>query len=136
MNKINEIHKIGAIITKQKKILVVRKHIAGRTEYIIPGGRSEAGETHEKTLRRELKEELGVNLLSFKYFGTFTETAIFENIPIHMDVYYVNIQGAPSPKSEIKKLLWINKDYERKGIQLGTVLSCHVIPKLVKEGIL
>lgn len=136
MSQQPKIHKIGAIIVKDKKILVVHKQFEDRAEYIIPGGRPESGESHEDTLRRELQEELGVDLLSYKQFGSFQEIAIFENIPIFMDVYFTEISGTPKPRTEIKKLVWIDKDYEKQGIQLGTVLSRHVIPKLVNDGLL
>jgi len=130
------IHKIGAIVVENKKILVVRKEVKGHTEYIIPGGRPEGDETHEQTLRRELYEELNINLSSYKRFGSFTETAVFENIPIFMDVYFVTYEGNPTPKSEIKELVWITKDYKQQGVELGSVLGRHIIPKLVAEGIM
>ena len=130
------IHKIGAIVVENKKILVVRKEVKGHAEYIIPGGRPEGDETHEQTLRRELYEELNINLSSYKRFGSFTETAVFENIPIFMDVYFVTYEGNPTPKSEIKELVWITKDYKQQGVELGSVLGRHIIPKLVAEGIM
>ena len=136
MSQAAKIHKIGAVIVKEKRILVVRKKVSGRTEYIIPGGRPEEGETHEDTLRRELREELDVNLISYSLFGSFSEIAIFENIPIYMDVYYVDVEGSPVPRSEIKDLVWIERDYAEKGIKLGTVLSRHVIPKLIIDGLM
>lgn len=136
MEDSKKIHKIGAIIVNDKKILVVRKEVKGHKEYIIPGGRPEGKETHEQTLRRELKEELNIDLQSYSFFGSFTEVAVFENIPIFMDVYFVKYSGIPTPNSEIKDLVWIDKDYESEGIKLGSVLSLHVIPKLVADGLL
>jgi 8-oxo-dGTP diphosphatase len=126
------IYKVGAIILRDKDILVVRKRTAdNRSEYIIPGGRAEAGETDEDTLRRELMEELGVVVNSFELFGSYDDMAVFESVKIHMEVYLVDISGDIQPHNEIKEYEWINACYADKGIQLGTVLANHVIPKLV-----
>ena len=131
------IDKVGAIILKSKKILVVRKHTKdNRLEYILPGGKREKGETDEETLRRELKEELKVSLINYKYFNTFSDISVFENIPITVQVYYAEIEGEISPQNEIKDYIWIDKDYERSNIKLGSILSKYIIPSMIKEGLL
>ena len=54
---------VAAIIERNGRLLVARRlqgtHLAGRWEF--PGGKVEADETHEASLRRELLEELGVS---------------------------------------------------------------------------
>lgn len=129
------IFKIGAIILNEnKQILVVRKIFKDRVDFIIPGGRQEAGENDEQTLTRELQEELGVKLVSMSFFGRFEEVSIFENIPLIMHVYEAEIAGTPNPQSEIKECVWVSRDYQSEGYALGTVLSKHVIPHLVRSG--
>lgn len=128
-----KIDKVGGIILKGKDILVVKKRTKdNREEYIIPGGKREGNETDFETLKRELKEEIQVDLLNTKPFGGFDDIAIFENIPIHIEVYFAEIAGEPICDSEIKELVWIDKNYEEKGIKLGSVLAKFVIPKLVE----
>ena len=56
------IDKVGGIILKDKKILVERKN-NNKEECIIPGGKRENNETDLETLKRELKEELSVDLI-------------------------------------------------------------------------
>ncbi len=129
------IDKIGGIILKGKKLLVVRKRtIDNRIEFIIPGGKREGNETDIETLARELKEELQVELVNCKHFGGFDDIAVFENIPIHIEVYYAQIIGEPKCDSEIKDLVWIDSNYFKSGIKLGSVLEKFVIPKLVENG--
>ena len=128
-----KIDKIGGIILRGKKLLVVKKRTKdNRSEYIIPGGKREGNETDFETLKRELQEEIQVELLSAEPFGGFDDIAIFENIPIHIEVYFANIVGEPTCDSEIKELVCIDRNYEKKGIKLGSVLAKFVIPKLIE----
>ena len=130
-----KIDKIGGIILKDKELLVVKKRTKdNREEYIIPGGRREKGESDFETLKRELMEELQIELISSEHFGGFDDVAVFENIPIHIEVYFATFTGVPQCDSEIKELVWIDKNYEKNGIKLGSVLSKFVIPKLVDQG--
>lgn len=128
----DSIYKVGGIILKSKKLLVVRKRtIDNRAEFIIPGGKPEECENDEETLKRELKEEINVNLQSMDFFGSFSDVAVFENIPINMNVYICDVKGNICPMSEIKEYIWIDRDYEKNNIQLGSILSKYIVPKLI-----
>lgn len=127
------IDKVGGIILREKKILVVKKKTKDhRQEYIIPGGKREDSETDFETLKRELKEEIQVDLINIQPFGGFDDIAIFENTPIHIEVYFAKIIGEPKCDSEIKELAWIDRYYDLADIKLGSVLAKHVIPKLIE----
>lgn len=126
----NAIHKIGAALVKDGKIVVVRKK--GTEEYIILGGVHDGEETHEENLRKEAQEELQLALESFSYLGRFTDIALYENVPIIMDVYLVECCGDPKPDCEIKEYLWVDKNYDRSKITLGSVLQKHIVTNLVK----
>ena len=55
---------VAAVIYKDDKVLIARrgpeKHLAGYWEF--PGGKIESGETPEACLRREIEEELGIEI--------------------------------------------------------------------------
>ena len=132
-----KIDKVGGIILRGKKLLVVRKRTKdNREEYIKPGGKREGNETDFETLKRELLEEIQVELFEMRPFGGFDDIAIFENIPIHIEVYFAETRGEPKCDSEIKDLVWIDKNYTTEGIKLGSVLGKFVIPKLVDMGLM
>lgn len=130
------IYKVGAIIIKNGHILVVKKDIPGQQEYILPGGKAEGSEEPLETLQRELREELDIELVDTQWFGRFQEVATFENVPLLMDVYIVNIKGDPSPHSEIQDCLWIDRTYRQRGILLGNVLERQIITELMKRSII
>lgn len=56
----NTLIRLRAIILIEGKLLVV-KHKQGDSYVALPGGRLEFGENIEKAMKREIKEELGVD---------------------------------------------------------------------------
>ena len=129
------IDKVGAMVVRGGKVLVVQKKTKDdRKEYIILGGKREGDETDREVLERELMEEIGVELISMEPLGGYDDIAVFENIPIHIEAYLVEMEGEPRCDSEIKALAWIDRDYEKQGIEVGSILGKHVIPKLIEIG--
>ena len=59
---------VRAIIEINGKILVCKKR--NKKYYFFPGGHVEFGETAEKALRREVKEELGLNIKKCYFIGS------------------------------------------------------------------
>lgn len=64
----------NAAIIENKKgeiLLVKRKFSPKKGFWDLPGGFVEFGETIEQSLKREIKEELGLNLTNFRYFSSY-----------------------------------------------------------------
>lgn len=98
------IDKVGGIILKDKKILVQRKN-NNREECIIPGGKREKNESDLETLKRELMEELTVELISSEFIGEYDDIAVFSNKPIHVTAYLATIKGEIKCNNEIKEAI-------------------------------
>lgn len=129
------IDKVGGVILKDKKILVQRKK-NNREECIIPGGKRKGKETDFETLKRELQEELTVNLIKTEFLGGYDDIACFSNELIHVQTYIVQIEGEIKCNNEIKEAIWIDKNYKKEGIKVGSILGKHVIPKLIERGLM
>jgi ADP-ribose pyrophosphatase YjhB (NUDIX family) len=52
------INVVSGIILEEKKLLLARKEVSGKSSWIFPGGKMEKGEHYFDCLVRELKEEL------------------------------------------------------------------------------
>ena len=61
----------AAIIIKDNKVLIAKRalgeNLAGKWEF--PGGKTEQGETPQECLKREIREELEVNIEVLDFFG-------------------------------------------------------------------
>lgn len=124
------IHKVGAIILKDRKILVAKK----RDTFIMPGGRIEPGETDLDCLRRELEEELQVQLQSAHYFRTFEDAAALDpGMKVIMKIYLATIAGEPKPSQEITEVAYVDSHFTWK---MGSIVQKQIIPLLVDRNLL
>lgn len=131
------IDKVGGVILKDKKILVQRKK-NNKEECIIPGGKRKENETDFETLKRELYEELTVELVDTEFIGGYDDIACFSDIeePIHVQTYLAKIRGNIVCNNEIKEAIWIDRNYLEEGIKVGSILGEHVIPELIERGLM
>lgn len=133
MNKVLQptIIKAGALIFDENhRVLAVHKRGKPPMELIVPGGKIETGETDEQALRRELQEELQVELLCATLFDHFQAKAIYEDALLMMRVYRVSIRGIPSPGQEIDELVWLDANYLTSGYQFASILGKQILPRL------
>lgn len=107
----NVIRVVAALITDPDgRMLTVRKH--GTTRFMNPGGKPEAGETAVQALRRELVEEIGldVSAADLEPMGTFTAAAANEpGHDVHAEVF--RLRPAVSEHrvgAEIAEARWID----------------------------
>ena len=129
------IDKVGGVILKDNKILVQRKN-NNREECIIPGGKREGKEIDFETLKRELEEELSVELIKAEYMGTYQDIVVFSKKPLQVITYIATIKGEIKCNNEIKEAIWIDRNYKKQGIKVGSILGEYVIPELIKRNLM
>lgn len=126
------IYKAGALIIKNKKLLVVREK--GEDFFINPGGKIEENETPEETLKRELKEELGIDANKISFFDTIKYD--FPDMLFKMETYFVEVDEEITLNSEIEEFKWINSYFKNEGIEIAEDIEKQQIPRLIKMGLI
>jgi 8-oxo-dGTP pyrophosphatase MutT (NUDIX family) len=127
--------RISAVIVKEKRILLVTGFDEKR--YWTPGGKLEPGESHEQTLKRELKEELGVELTDVRPYFSYEGFTTRLNEPQKVHCYLVEFKGDIRPSSEITSFGWFSRaDFDSKRVRMFDEAEKNFIPRVIKDGIL
>ena len=99
------------ILRKNGKILICQRKKGGRYElkWEFPGGKLENGETTEHCLRRELREELSIEIQSIECIQT--QASYYEDGGI-FNVAYCFISGyTGEPKNNVfEQIRWVTVD--------------------------
>ncbi|MGV8150560.1 MAG: NUDIX domain-containing protein [Candidatus Woesearchaeota archaeon] len=129
--------RIAAIIIQDGKLLLLNG--CGSKKFWTPGGGCEEGETDIICLKRELAEEINVELKSAKFFGEFyTKSFYNQELDAMQRVYLVEIVGLPAPSSEIQNIKWFSKEelYSKEYADIAiTQEREHILPGLIKAGV-
>ncbi|WP_063682983.1 NUDIX hydrolase [Bradyrhizobium stylosanthis] len=91
------------------RVLLVRKRAT--ESFMQPGGKIEAGEHPQAALRRELSEELGIEVdpSEMTYVGRYTAPAANEpGRLVDADIFRVVIAHSVTPAAEIEEILWLD----------------------------
>jgi 8-oxo-dGTP diphosphatase len=125
-------HKYALCIIRDNRLLVQEEE--DHDLYLMPGGRPEAGESPEATLVREIKEELGVDLLTetLRFIGSFEDKAAGPvDARIHMELYTGDFRGELRPCSEVKRLVWFaaSDDWNK----LAPITRNKILPALMER---
>ncbi len=131
---VRKIFKYGLAVVRNKKLLVLREK--NTSKYLLPGGRPEKGENIEKTLNREIKEELNtiIRTGSIRFYGIFEDVAANEpDTIIRISLSIGEIEGVLEPSSEIEETAWIGSNHN---LILAPSIENKILPALIKDGII
>jgi 8-oxo-dGTP diphosphatase len=121
---------IAAAVVARGRLLLVSKRAAPDV-WFLPGGKPEPGEHVRDCLRREVREELGVEVSRIEPFAEVRGRAALEGVAMHMSVFLVELRGAPAPAAEIAALAWWPGPQR---LRLAPAVREHVIPALRDAG--
>lgn len=107
-------YRVGVVVIKDDKVLLMHRVKNGKAYYSFLGGRPEAGETPEQTALRELKEETNLDGVLGKCLGTVPEKGN-ENIGLYfLCTEFSGVAELGGPEKEVScpenqfKLEWVN----------------------------
>jgi len=107
-----QIEVVAAIIINDNKILCVQRN-ENKLPYIskkyeFPGGKMEAGETKEQTIKREILEELNMQIMVQNEFLTVTHQ--YPDFILTMHSFICTCQDSTLTLTEHINFKWLNKD--------------------------
>lgn len=119
------------ILDPNKKLLLVRKK--GSTFYMLPGGKFEAGENVLQTLKRELREELNLQVqeANIEFLGTHETDAVNEpNTRVHGSLCRINLPHTQvfTPQAEIEEVVWVSRE-NYKNYKFAHLAEEFILPK-------
>ena len=128
---------VAAVVLRDAtgRVLLVRK--SGTHRFMLPGGKIEVGESPAETAVRELREEVGAELLpsALDFLGDWTAPAA--NEPGHLVRGFVFahpwVPGLGA-RAEIEELIWLHPDEMDAREDLAPLLVSRVLPVLLAAG--
>ena len=117
---------VAAVVERDRSFLVTRRrhgaHLEGCWEF--PGGKCEVGETHATCLRREMREELDVDITIGEELLSTTHRYPDRIIRLHF--YRCDLDGTPRPRLG-QAMQWVLRD------RLGSLTFPPADEKLVAQ---
>lgn len=105
----------GVIIENEKgELLFIKRAWPPKKGLLdVVGGFVDVGETFEESMRREAREEIGIELKDFKYVGSYTDRYEYKGLNYHTValVYSTHLPSNTDFKiGEEGELVWVDKD--------------------------
>jgi ADP-ribose pyrophosphatase YjhB (NUDIX family) len=129
-------HRAVGIIIKDRKILLMRRLKNGQEYYVFPGGGVEENESLEETLKREMKEELSIDIENSKLIFKL-ENQLKNQYGGHMTGYpnehyflIENFSGKPELGGPEKERMDDQNQYFLEWTETMSVIDIEKIPNL------
>jgi 8-oxo-dGTP diphosphatase len=124
---------VGLVHVEAGRLLVVRAR--NKKAFYLPGGKIEPGESPVDALRREVREELGIELEQPAVLKRYVAPAYGEGegAMVDMTCFTARLQGTPRPTSEIAELTYVTRDEYRSHVETAPAIH-EVLADLVANG--
>jgi len=98
---------VAAVIHKGIQVLIARRPSKGLLGGLweFPGGKVEAGESMQEALMREIKEELGTEILVHKQLGTYKHT--YTHFKVTLQAFHAELNGSEPSALEASEIRWV-----------------------------
>jgi 8-oxo-dGTP diphosphatase len=124
---------VGLVHVEAGRLLVVRSR--NKKAFYLPGGKIEAGESPEAALRREVGEELGIELARPVVLKRYVAPAYGEGegAMVDMTCFTASLLGTPQPAGEIAELTYVTREEYREHAETAPAIH-EVLSDLVAGG--
>ncbi|MEV0048865.1 NUDIX domain-containing protein [Saccharopolyspora shandongensis] len=104
------IRAVGLVRFVDRRLLLVRADY--QDAFYLPGGKIDPGETEVQALHREVREELGVDLVGADFLGRYVADAVGQGdgVQVELICYAGELDGDPAPAAEIAELAWCTRE--------------------------
>lgn len=102
---------VAIIFDQEQRVLITRRplHAAHGGMWEFPGGKLEANELPEQALIREIKEEVGIDILDYRFLTEVTHR--YDTQVVNLLVFIITrYEGKPSCRESQLALHWISID--------------------------
>ncbi|MPL60770.1 hypothetical protein SDC9_06332 [bioreactor metagenome] len=120
----------AALLREDGATLLVRKR--GTSAFMQPGGKIDGDETPLVALRRELFEELGLDIRpeAAEYLGRFSASAVNEpGCIVTAEMFCLRVAGDLEPRAEIEEIRWLQPGAQGQ-LELAPLTRDLVLPAI------
>lgn len=110
------------VLVNNGKLLMLTKSF-GSSRWVFPGGAIKAGKDKEVAARREIKEDLDIDLVDLEYLGYFVQNVHHRKETMHCFLAQISPGEINFDKRKIKEVGW----FERAKLSKLTPISKSVI---------
>lgn len=124
----------GGVIIHNNKVLTHKD--SNSNHYCLPGGRVEIGESSEKTIKREIQEELGKKVNINGYMATIENFFEMRGVKYHELFFLYKIEFSEDSDKSIEYTLSNveGKDYLKyEWIDLDRIDTYNILPNCLKD---
>ncbi|MGI5502852.1 NUDIX hydrolase [Lentzea sp. CA-135723] len=124
---------VGLVHVEAGRLLVVRSR--NKKAFYLPGGKIEPGESLVDAVRREVREELGVEIGAPAELKRYVSLAYGEGegAMVDMTCFTARLHGTPRPTGEIAELTYVTRDEYRAHAETAPAIH-EVLADLVANG--
>jgi A/G-specific adenine glycosylase len=102
---------VAAVIQKQRQVLIGKRPSKGLLGGLweFPGGKCQAEESMEQALKREIQEELALNISIQRYIGLYQHA--YTHFKVSLQAYHCRAEGECEPQCKVHDALkWVSID--------------------------
>lgn len=101
---------VKVVIRNGGEVLMIKNSYGGWNKWMFPGGGVNKGENFEEAAKREIKEEVGVDLIDVRKVGEYTSNKEYKKDTVFVFLSEVSSKNFKLDNKEIAEAQWFGLD--------------------------